>query len=49
VTQQRRNDIIAIVGLSLGATLGVGGTLWSAGLLMISSSTSLATWVRRSA
>jgi hypothetical protein len=27
VTQQRRNDIIGIVGLTLGATLGVGGTL----------------------
>ena len=29
MTQQRRNDIIAVVGLNLGATLGVGGTLVS--------------------
>jgi hypothetical protein len=29
VTQQRRNDAIAIVGLILGATLGIGGTLVS--------------------
>jgi hypothetical protein len=29
VTQRRRNDIIATIGLILGATLGVGGTLVS--------------------
>ena len=29
MTRQRRNDIIAIIGLILGATLGIGGTLVS--------------------
>jgi hypothetical protein len=29
VTQQRRNDLIAVVGLTLGSTLGIGGTLVS--------------------
>ena len=27
MTQQRPNDVIAIIGLILGATLGIGGTL----------------------